>query len=60
MIHAKIFLSVIHLLAKALNMSPNTARKSLNQLVEKGLLFTDRHTKRNEKFRNYELVRILS
>ncbi|UTI42839.1 Fic family protein [Niallia sp. RD1] len=46
--------------AKALNMSPNTARKSSNQLVEKGLLFTDRHTKRNKKFRHYELVRILS
>lgn len=46
--------------AKALNMSPNTARKPLNQLVKKGLLFTDRHTKRNKKFRNYKLVRILS
>lgn len=44
---------------KALNISPNTARKSLNNLVEKGLLFTDRYTKRNKKYRNYELVRIL-
>ncbi|MDQ0272977.1 Fic family protein [Cytobacillus purgationiresistens] len=46
--------------AKALNISPNTARKSLNFLVENGLLFTDRHTKRNKKYRNYDLVRILS
>ncbi|MGP7816418.1 Fic family protein [Niallia sp. 01092] len=46
--------------AKALNISPNTARKSLNNLVEKDLLFTDRHTKRNKKYRNYELVRILT
>lgn len=46
--------------AKALNISPNTARKGLNSLVEKGLLFTDRHTKRNKKYRNYELIRILS
>lgn len=47
-------------ISKALNMSPTTARKSLNQLVENGLLFTDRHTKRNKKYRNYDLVRILS
>ncbi|HHY22036.1 MAG TPA: Fic family protein [Bacilli bacterium] len=46
--------------SEALNVSPNTARKSLNNLVEKGLLFTDRHTKRNKKYRNYDLVRILS
>ena len=45
--------------SKALNISPNTARKSLNYLVEKGLLFTDRQTKRNKKYRNYDLVRIL-
>jgi Fic family protein len=45
---------------RALDLSSNTARKSLNNLVEKGLLFTDRHTKRNKKYRNYELVRILS
>jgi Fic family protein len=45
--------------SKALNLSPNTARKSLNTLVEKGILFTDRHTKRNKKYRNYDLVRVL-
>jgi Fic family protein len=45
--------------SKALNISPNTARKSLNFLVEQGLLFTDRQTKRNKKYRNYDLVRIL-
>lgn len=43
----------------ALNISANTARKSLNFLVEKELLFTDRQTKRNKKYRNYDLVRIL-
>ncbi|MCM3216723.1 Fic family protein [Niallia taxi] len=45
--------------SKALNISPNTARKSLNHLVEQGLLFTDKHTKRNKKYRNYDLVRAL-
>lgn len=46
--------------AKALSISPNTARKSLNTLVMMELLYTDKHTKRNKKYRNYELVRILS
>lgn len=46
--------------AAALNISPNTARKSLNFLVENDLLFTDRQTKRNKKYRNYDLVRILT
>lgn len=46
--------------SKALKISPNTARKSLNHLVEKELLFTDRQTQRNKKYRNYDLVRILS
>lgn len=45
--------------SKALNIAPNTARKSLNNLVDKGLLFTDRQTQRNKKYRNYDLVRIL-
>lgn len=46
--------------AKDLKMAPNTARSSLKNLVEKGLLHTDRQTKRNKKYRNYDLLRILS
>lgn len=46
--------------AKDLKMAPNTARSSLKNLVEKGLLYTDRQTKRNKKYRNYDLLRILS
>lgn len=46
--------------AKDLDMSPNTARNSLKHLTEKGLLFTDRQTQRNKKYRNYDLLRILS
>lgn len=45
--------------ARDLNMAPNTARASLKSLAEKGLLFTDRQTKRNKKYRNYDLLRIL-
>ena len=45
--------------ARDLNMAPNTARNSLKGLVEKGLLFTDRQTQRNKKYRNYDLLRIL-
>lgn len=45
--------------SKALNIAPNTARKSLNHLVDQGLLFTDRQAKRNKKYRNYDLVRAL-
>lgn len=45
--------------ARDLDMAPNTARNSLKNLVEKGLLFTDRQAKRNKKYRNYDLLRIL-
>lgn len=45
--------------AQELQLSPTTARQSLKHLTEKGLLFTDRQTKRNKKYRNYELLKIL-
>ncbi|MFD2131764.1 Fic family protein [Pseudogracilibacillus auburnensis] len=45
--------------SEKLNISSNTARNSLNKLVEKKLLFTDSEAKRNKKYRNYDLMRIL-
>lgn len=45
--------------AKHVGIVPNTARKALNALVEKDLLFVDTETKRNKKYRNYDLMRIL-
>ena len=46
--------------AKKLNISPATARKGLAVLAEAGLLYTDESVKRNKKFRNYDLMRILT
>lgn len=43
-----------------LQISPNTARKALNSLDEKELLFADTDVKRNKKYRNYDLMRILT
>ena len=45
--------------SEQLRISANTARNALNTLVEKKLLFVDREMKRNKKYRNYELMRIL-
>ncbi len=45
--------------AKLARISPNTARKALNALAEKDLLFVDTEMKRNKKYRNYDLMRIL-
>ncbi|MED4354375.1 Fic family protein [Schinkia azotoformans] len=45
--------------AKLARISPNTARKVLNALAEKDLLFVDTEMKRNRKYRNYDLMRIL-
>lgn len=42
-----------------LGISANTARNALNSLVEKKLLFSDTEVRRNRKFRNYDLMRIL-
>lgn len=46
--------------SKSLKISPATARKGLKTLSEAGLLYTDEITKRNKKFRNYDLMRILN
>lgn len=45
--------------AAATNLSTNTARTALNHLVNKGLLFSDKHVKRNKKYRNYDLLSAL-
>ncbi|MCM3742111.1 Fic family protein [Oceanobacillus luteolus] len=45
--------------AEHLGISTNTARNALNTLAEKKLLFSDREVKRNKKYRNYDLMRIL-
>ncbi|AET70561.1 hypothetical protein Desor_5173 [Desulfosporosinus orientis DSM 765] len=46
--------------SESLKISPATARKGLKTLSEAGLLYTDEITKRNKKFRNYDLMRILN
>ncbi|CQR46279.1 Adenosine monophosphate-protein transferase SoFic [Paraliobacillus sp. PM-2] len=45
--------------SEKLDISANTARKALHSLVEKKLLFTDSEVRRNKKYRNYDLMRIL-
>lgn len=45
--------------SKKTKISPNTARNALHSLVEKKLLFSDTEVKRNKKYRNYDLMRIL-
>lgn len=45
--------------AEANWISPNTARLALKNLVAKGLLYSDNQTKRNKRYRNYDLMRIL-
>ncbi|HLS09645.1 MAG TPA: Fic family protein, partial [Lentibacillus sp.] len=45
--------------ADKIGVSANTARNALNSLVRKDLLFADREVKRNKKYRNYDLMRIL-
>ncbi|MFD1385586.1 Fic family protein [Oceanobacillus oncorhynchi subsp. oncorhynchi] len=40
-------------------LSANAARNALNRLVEEELLFTEKDVKRNKKYRNYDLMRIL-
>lgn len=42
-----------------LDISANTARNALNTLAKKDLLFADTEVKRNKKYRNYDLMRIL-
>jgi Fic family protein len=45
--------------SEKVRISQNTARNALNSLAEKKLLFADTETKRNKKYRNYDLMRIL-
>lgn len=45
--------------AEANWISPNTARTALKNLAAKGLLYSDNQTKRNKRYRNYDLMRIL-
>lgn len=45
--------------AESINISQTTARKALNNLSEKELIYGDKLVKRNRKFRNYDLMRVL-
>lgn len=45
--------------SEQLDISINTARNALNTLADKKLLFADKEAKRNKKYRNYDLMRIL-
>ncbi len=45
--------------AEELAITQNTARKALKSLVEKDLLFAETEKKRNKKYRNYDLMRVL-
>lgn len=46
--------------AEQLNITPQTARKHLNYLSDKGLLELDQSKKRNQLFVNYDLLSILN
>lgn len=45
--------------AEKVGISANTARKALSSLTEAGLIYADKYAKRNKRYRNYDLVRIL-
>ncbi|MEG0377299.1 MAG: Fic family protein [Eubacterium sp.] len=45
--------------AESIKISQTTARKALNNLSDKGLIYGDKSVKRNRKFRNYDLMRVL-
>lgn len=47
-------------IAHQLEIHNTTAKKSLDSLVEKGLLEKERHVKRNIKYFNYDLLRVIS
>lgn len=46
-------------ISKELDLSSPTVRKALEKLVSLELLFTDKGVKRNKKYYNYEVIRIL-
>ncbi|WP_338752914.1 Fic family protein [Bacillus sp. FJAT-52991] len=43
-----------------LKIAPSTARSALNALATKGLLYSDKQTKRNKKYVNYDLLGVLT
>lgn len=51
--------STVKLASKHLSLSEDTIRRSFYRLVDQGLLFTNPEVKRNKKFYNYDLLRIL-
>ncbi|WP_238985069.1 Fic family protein [Bacillus kwashiorkori] len=51
--------TTVPVVSKFTKLSENTVRNALNSLVEKDLLFADQDVKRNKKYRNYDLMRIL-
>ena len=46
--------------AQDLGIAPGTARKSLNSLSKMKLLYAEEGKRRNKKYRNYDLIRILA
>ena len=52
--------TTVRKISDKLNISQSTARKGLNKLVDLGLLYSTDEIKRNKKYRNYDLLRILN
>lgn len=52
--------TTVNRVAEDLEISPTTARKGLNTLVDNGLIYSNSSAKRNKKYRNYDLLRILN
>ena len=46
--------------AQNLGFAPGTARKSLNSLAKMNLIYAEEGKRRNKRYRNYDLIRILS
>lgn len=51
--------ATVQSVSEGTGLSKGTARNALNSLVEMKLLYSDNQTKRNKKYRNYDLMRIL-
>lgn len=51
--------TTVSAVSKKLKYSQTTIRKALRNLSEKELLYSDKQSKRNIKYRNYDLMRIL-
>lgn len=52
-------ITTVRSISNSLNISPSTARKGLNKLVDLGLIYRTEDIKRNKKYHNYDLLRIL-